>query len=69
MSVAQGRAEHRTVLQFAYDAVEALVALQRYVLRVFIANGAELAAQIGVRNASTTQATGGISVRSHGVTL
>ena len=44
MSVSQRRPEHRSVLQFADDAVEAFVALQGDVLRVLIADGAELAA-------------------------
>ena len=65
MPVAQGRPEHRSVLQLADDAVEALIALQRDVLRVLIANGAELAVEIGVRNATTTQSTGRVSVRCH----
>jgi len=43
MSVSQRRPEHRSVLQFADDAVEAFVALQGDVLRVLIADGAELA--------------------------
>jgi hypothetical protein len=65
MSVAKSGAERRAVLQFADDAVEALIALQRDVLRVLIADGAELAVEIGVRNAATTQSTSGVSVRSH----
>jgi hypothetical protein len=43
MSVSQRRAKHRAVLQFADDAVEAFVALQGDVLRVLVADGAELA--------------------------
>ena len=69
MPVAKGRAKHRAVLELADDPVQALVALQRDVLRVLIADGAELAVQVGIRNATTTQSTSGISVRSHGVTL
>jgi hypothetical protein len=65
MSVALRRAEGDSVLQFAYDAVETLIALQRDVLRVLIADGAESAAQIGVLNAATTQSTSGVSVRCH----
>ena len=65
MPVAQRGAEDRSVLQLAHDAVEALIALQRDVLRVFIADGAELAVEIGVRNAATTQSTGRVSVRCH----
>jgi hypothetical protein len=65
MPVAQRGAEGRPVLQFADDAVEALIALQRDVLRVLIADGAELAIEIAVLNARTTQSTGGISVRGH----
>jgi hypothetical protein len=65
MSVAKSRAKGRPLLQFADDAVEAAIALESHVLRVFIADGAELAAQVGVRNARTTQTTGGISVRRH----
>jgi hypothetical protein len=65
MSVAKRGAEGGAVLQFADDAVEALIALQRDVLRVLIADGAELAIEIGVRNATTTQSTSGVSVRCH----
>jgi hypothetical protein len=43
MSVAESRAEHRAVLELADDAVQTFVALQRDVLRVLIADGAELA--------------------------
>jgi hypothetical protein len=63
MSVALRGAEGGSVLQLADDAVEALIALQRDVLRVLIADGAELAAEIGVLNAATTQSTSGVSVR------
>jgi hypothetical protein len=63
MSVAKSSPERGTVLQLADDAVEALIALQRDVLRVLIADGAELAIQIGVLNAATTQSTSGVSVR------
>jgi hypothetical protein len=52
--VAGGSAEGRAVLQLADDAVEAAIRLERYMLRVFIANGAELAAQFGLGNARTT---------------
>ena len=65
MSVAKSSTERRAVLQLADDAVEALIALQRDVLRVLIADGAELAVEIGVRNAATTQSTSGVSVRCH----
>jgi hypothetical protein len=65
MSVAKRCPEDRSVLQLADDAVEALIALQRDVLRVLIADGAELAVEIGVRNATTTQSTGRVSVRCH----
>jgi hypothetical protein len=65
MSVAQRRPKSRSVLQLADDAVEALIALQRDVLRVLIADGAELAVEDGVRNAATTQSTSGVSVRCH----
>jgi hypothetical protein len=65
MPVAKRGPEGRPVLQFADDAVEALIALQRDVLRVLIADGAELAIEIAVLNARTTQSTGGISVRGH----
>ncbi len=57
--------EYRPVLQFADDAVEAFVALQRDVLCVLVADGAELAAEVSIRNARTTQPAGGISVRCH----
>lgn len=69
MPVAQRGAEHWPVLQLTDDAIEAEVALEGDVLRVLIADGAELAAEVGVRNARTTQSTSGISVRCHGVTL
>lgn len=69
MSVAQRGPENRPVLQLADDAVEAEVALEGDVLRVLVADGAELAAEVGFRNARTTQSTSGISVRCHGVTL
>ena len=65
MSVAQCRAEDRPVLQLADHAIEALIALQRNVLRILIADGAEPAIEIAVLNARTTQSTGGISVRGH----
>ncbi len=65
MPVAQRCPEHRSVLQLADDVVEAFVALQRDVLGVFIADGAELAFQLAVRNARTTEPAVGISVRSH----
>jgi hypothetical protein len=65
MSVAEGRAEDWPILQLADDAIEAAVALQGDVLRVFVADGAELAIEIGVRNATTTQSTSGVSVRCH----
>jgi hypothetical protein len=65
MSVAKRGAEGGAVLQFADDAVETLIALQRDVLRVLIADGAELAIEIAVLNARTTQSTRGISVRGH----
>lgn len=65
MPVALRGAKCRAVLQFADHAVEALIALQRDVLRVLIADGAELAIEIGVRNAATTQSTSGVSVRCH----
>jgi hypothetical protein len=65
MSVAESRAEHRPVLQLAYDAIEAAIALQGDVLGVFVADGAELAIEVGVRNATTTQSTSGVSVRCH----
>jgi hypothetical protein len=65
MPVAQRGAEDRSVLQLADNTVEALIALQRDVLRVLIADGAELAVEIGVRNATTTQSTGRVSVRCH----
>jgi hypothetical protein len=63
MSVAKSRAERGAVLQLADDAIEALIALQRDVLRVLIADGAELAIEVGVLNAATTQSTSGVSVR------
>jgi|GEM_PF-6161466 len=63
MSVAKRGAKHGPVLQLTDDAVEALIALQRDVLRVLIAHGAELAVEIGVLNAATTQSTSGVSVR------
>jgi len=65
MSVAQRRAEDRPVLQLADHAIESAVALQRDVLRVFVADGAELAFEVGVGNATTTQSTSGVSVRCH----
>jgi hypothetical protein len=65
MSVALRSAKGGAVLQFADDAIQALIALQRDVLRVLIADGAELAIEIGVRNATTTQSTSGVSVRCH----
>ncbi len=65
MSVSQRRPKHDTVLQFADDAIEAFVALQRDVLRVLIADGAELASQLAFRNARSTKPAVGISVRSH----
>jgi hypothetical protein len=65
MPVALRGAERGAVLQFADDAVEALIALQRDVLRVLIADGAELATEVGIRNAATTQSTSGVSVRCH----
>jgi hypothetical protein len=65
MAVAKSSPERGAVLQLADDAIEALIALQRDVLRVFIADGAELAIEIGVRNAATTQSTSGVSVRCH----
>src|SRR6059058_22974 len=66
MPVARRGPERCPVLQFADDAVEPLIALQRDVLRVLIADGAELTTQIGVLNAATTQSTSGVSVRWHG---
>jgi hypothetical protein len=63
MSVPKRGAKRDAVLQFADDAVEALIALQRDVLRVLIADGAELATEVGVLNAATTQSTSGVSVR------
>jgi len=63
MSVAESRPEDRSVLQVADDAVEAAIALQRHVLRVFVADGTELAIEVGVGNAATTQSTSGVSVR------
>jgi hypothetical protein len=65
MSVAEGCAEDWSVLQIADDAVEAAVALQGDVLGVFVADGAELATEVGVGNATTTQSTSGVSVRCH----
>jgi len=65
MSVTRRRAEHRTVLELADDALESPVALQGDVLRVLIADGAETAIQVGIRNARATQPAGGISVRCH----
>jgi hypothetical protein len=65
MSVSQRCPKHRAVLQFADDAIEAFVALQRDVLRILIADGAELASQLAFRNARSTKTTVGISVRSH----
>jgi len=65
MSVAKGRAENRPILQLADHAIEAAIALQRDVLRVFVADGAELAIEVGVGNATTTQSTSGVSVRCH----
>jgi hypothetical protein len=65
VAVAGGGAKGWAVLQLADDAVEAAIRLKGHMLRVFIANGAELAAQFGLGNARTTQATYGISVRSH----
>ena len=65
MPVAQRRPEHRSVLQLADDAVEALIALQRDVLRVLIADGAKLAIELAILNACTTQPARGISVRGH----
>jgi hypothetical protein len=65
MSVAERGPERRAVLQFADDTVEALIALQRDVLRVLIADGAELAIEIAILNACTTQPARGISVRGH----
>jgi len=65
MSVAEGRAEDRAVLQVADYAVEAAIALQGDVLRVFVADGAELAFEVRVGNATTTQSTSGVSVRCH----
>jgi hypothetical protein len=63
--VSQRCPKHDTILQFADDAVEAFVALQRDVLRVLIADGAELASQLAFRNARSTKPAVGISVRSH----
>jgi hypothetical protein len=54
VSVAGGGAKRWAVLQLADDAVEAAIRLERYMLRVFIADGAELAAQFGLGNARTT---------------
>jgi len=65
MSVAEGGAEDRAVLQVADYAVEAAIALQGDVLGVFVADGAELAFEVGVGNATTTQSTSGVSVRCH----
>jgi hypothetical protein len=65
MSVAQRGAEDGSILELADNAVEALIALQCDVLRVLIADGAELAIEIAILNARTTQPTGGISVRGH----
>jgi hypothetical protein len=65
MPVSQRRPKHRTILQFADDAVEAFVALEGDVLRVLVADGAELASQLAFRNARSTESAIGISVRSH----
>ena len=65
MSVAQGRAKHGSVLQLADNAIEAFVTLQRDVLRVLVADRAELAIQFAVRNARTTEPAVGISVQRH----
>ena len=51
MPVTRRRAEDRPVLELADDALQSPVALQGHVLRVFIADGAELAVQVRIRNA------------------
>jgi hypothetical protein len=65
VSVAQRSPKDRPVLQVADHAVEAAIALQRDVLRVLIADGAEAAIEIAILNARTTQSTRGVSVRGH----
>jgi len=49
--VTRCRAEDRPVLELADDALQSPVALQGHVLRVLIADGAELAVQVRIRNA------------------
>lgn len=54
MPVALCSAKHYAVLKLPDDAIEALVTLQRDVLRVLVADGAELTAQLALGNARTT---------------
>jgi len=65
MPVTQRGAEDRPVLELADDALQSPVALQGHVLRVLIADGAELAVQVRIRNARAAKPAGGISVRCH----
>jgi hypothetical protein len=58
MPVTESCAEDRPVLEVADDAFQSTVALQRHVLRVLIADGAEAAVQVRIRNARATQTAG-----------
>src|ERR1043165_7927409 len=58
-------AEHRAVLQLADDPFESLIALQRDVLRVIVANAAEPAVGGGDRSTAESTRRRRISVAGH----
>jgi GTP-binding protein len=68
--VAGRRAEDRPVLKLAYDALDALVGLERHMLRVLVADIAEAAAELVNWNPGATEpAIGGFVARGHGVAI
>jgi hypothetical protein len=56
MPVLRGGAEHGTVLQVAHDVLQPLVALQGDVLRIFVADGTETAAELALVDAGAAKA-------------
>ena len=70
MPVAGGGAEGRAVLELADDSLEALVALERDVLGVLVADGAEAAAQlVGGDAGAAKPAVRRFIARSHGAII
>jgi hypothetical protein len=63
VSAARGGAEDRSVRQVDDHFLETLIALEREMLCVLVANGAETAAELMERNAGAAEAAMGLGIR------